>query len=214
MPDKNQLTPSPVSQVLKDIPRPQKIAVIALALLAVLIVVFWVLQLQAQLTRPFGPSDSELQKNSAATVDSRLQDTDKDGLSDYDEINVYKTSSYLEDTDSDGLLDKAEIEAGTDPTCPKGKNCGAPTETVTNNSGSIVDSLASSALPVLSLPSSTLGTGVDTTALQGILDGGADVTTVRQILLQSGISQEVLDKISDEELMKSYQETLKNQNKQ
>jgi len=51
------------------------------------------------------------------------QDSDLDGLSDYSEIYLYKTSAYLEDTDSDGVLDKQEIIAGSDPNCPEGQDC-------------------------------------------------------------------------------------------
>jgi hypothetical protein len=46
------------------------------------------------------------------------QDTDEDGLSDFDEIFVYGTSAYLPDTDGDGFTDKEEIEAGSDPLDP------------------------------------------------------------------------------------------------
>jgi hypothetical protein len=52
------------------------------------------------------------------------KDTDGDGLSDYDEIYIYKTSPYLKDTDSDGYDDKTEVTTGNDPLCPKGQNCG------------------------------------------------------------------------------------------
>lgn len=51
------------------------------------------------------------------------QDSDLDGLSDYSEIYLYKTSAYLEDTDGDGLLDKQEVIGGTDPICPEGQEC-------------------------------------------------------------------------------------------
>ncbi len=45
--------------------------------------------------------------------DSR--DTDGDGLSDWDEVNVYRTNPLLPDTDGDGLSDGEEIRLGTDP---------------------------------------------------------------------------------------------------
>jgi len=53
----------------------------------------------------------------------KLQDSDGDGLSDFDELRIYGTSPFIADTDSDGVTDIAEIKAGTDPTCPEGEDC-------------------------------------------------------------------------------------------
>jgi hypothetical protein len=53
----------------------------------------------------------------------RTQDTDGDGLTDYDELYVFRTSPFLEDSDSDGINDGAEVAAETDPNCPKGRTC-------------------------------------------------------------------------------------------
>src|SRR3989344_5731745 len=53
----------------------------------------------------------------------KLLDTDKDGLNDYEEINVYGTSAYLADTDGDGYNDKKEIDTDHDPLCPKVDTC-------------------------------------------------------------------------------------------
>ncbi len=61
------------------------------------------------------------------------QDSDLDGLDDYSEINIYKTSAYLEDTDGDGIWDKQEIINGTDPLCPQGQTCAAETGTQNSN---------------------------------------------------------------------------------
>lgn len=44
-----------------------------------------------------------------------LEDSDKDGLSDYDEIYTYKTNPLLEDTDGDTINDYCEIKLGLDP---------------------------------------------------------------------------------------------------
>ncbi|MFH1111794.1 MAG: hypothetical protein V1712_01850 [Patescibacteria group bacterium] len=51
------------------------------------------------------------------------KDTDLDGLSDYDELYIYKTSPYLKDTDSDGYTDDTEIKTGNNPNCPTGQTC-------------------------------------------------------------------------------------------
>lgn len=54
----------------------------------------------------------------------RGRDTDHDGLSDWIEKNVYRTSAYLADSDSDSIPDSVEIAQGTDPNCPQGRQCG------------------------------------------------------------------------------------------
>ena len=44
-----------------------------------------------------------------------LEDTDGDGLTDYDEIFIYGTDPLVADTDGDGLRDGDEIKLGLDP---------------------------------------------------------------------------------------------------
>lgn len=56
-------------------------------------------------------------------LELRKKDTDRDGLNDYSELKIYKTSPYLADSDSDGLTDALEIAQGQDPNCPKGQQC-------------------------------------------------------------------------------------------
>ena len=48
-------------------------------------------------------------------TDPNNPDTDNDGLSDGDEVNIYKTSPVDYDTDNDGLGDGKEIELKTNP---------------------------------------------------------------------------------------------------
>ena len=190
---------------LGKLPKPQKVAVFVLAVLAVFIIVFWVWQMQAQINRPFADRTTDDTPLIATSTDInailKARDTDSDGLSDYDEIYTYKTSPYLEDTDSDGTLDRSEVEQGTDPNCPQGQNCNATAPATTADQNT-------SALNQIS--TSTDG-GIDNAALQNALNGQIDATTLRKLLLSGGASQDELDKISDADLMKSYQDTLNKQ---
>jgi len=105
--------------------------VIGVCGLAALVLSVW--YVRATITAPFRVSTSSLvttrstfQSSSDAREAEALKqkDTDHDGLSDYAEINIYKTSPYLADSDSDGIPDAIEIAQGTDPNCPKGQTCG------------------------------------------------------------------------------------------
>jgi len=89
--------------------------------------------LHAGLTSPFLVPKSTLElsqevfkrheENARELEILQQKDTDQDGLSDYAEIYIYKTSAYLPDTDSDGIPDAIEIAQGTNPNCPEGTNC-------------------------------------------------------------------------------------------
>ncbi len=62
----------------------------------------------------------ELAKNNEIILKERIgdvihTDSDKDGISDYDELNLYKTNAFSADTDGDGFIDGAEITRGFDP---------------------------------------------------------------------------------------------------
>ncbi|HEX9664779.1 MAG TPA: hypothetical protein VGA49_03050 [Patescibacteria group bacterium] len=49
-------------------------------------------------------------------TDLNNPDTDGDGLTDFEEVRVYKTDPLNPDTDGDGFLDGDEVQAGFDPT--------------------------------------------------------------------------------------------------
>lgn len=48
----------------------------------------------------------------------KKQDTDQDGLSDYDEIVLYKSNPNKKDSDNDGFSDKEEVDSGYNPAGP------------------------------------------------------------------------------------------------
>ena len=189
----------------------QKIAAASLAVFAVLIIVLWVAQLRNNIYGPFNAPAGNRAAIVAENSDEALKakDTDGDSLSDYDELNLYNTSPYLADTDSDGFKDGEEIKNNADPNCPAGRDCaaglldnapasGAPAET-NDTLNSLLNQFGAAdqgAAPA-DLNSDQLN------ALKNI-----DAVSLRQLLIQQGMPKETLDKISDADLMKSYQETL------
>jgi hypothetical protein len=71
-------------------------------------------------SKPFNSSDPDSDglnndiENFAGT-DPYLEDTDEDGLSDYQEMMIYNTNPLEKDTDLDGVEDGEELKLGTDP---------------------------------------------------------------------------------------------------
>lgn len=103
---------------------------IALFLVSIIALILGWWQITNNIRLPFIlPAVSPLTNiNSDLTIsDDQLvlqnKDTDGDGLSDYDELYIYKTSPYLKDTDSDGYTDDTEIKTGNNPNCPTGQIC-------------------------------------------------------------------------------------------
>jgi hypothetical protein len=113
------------------------------------------------------------------------KDTDKDGLSDFEETYVYETSAYLEDSDSDGYNDKVEIEAGSNPL--------------------IAESTPAS--PGVEPPEELASLSDIASALESV-SGQISMDELREILIQSGMSEDALATINDQTLREMYQETL------
>lgn len=195
-------------QSFSSLPRPQKIAVILLSLVACGIIGVWIWQFENRINSPFrlSPEDKILaeeaaKKKAEEETINRTKDTDKDGLSDYDEINIYGTSPYLEDTDGDNISDFDEVRIGKDPLCAEGSDCSLFTGDKTDNLGDATEEVSQN-------PAEKVEDDLLIKALSG--DGNAE--TMRQILLQAGASKEEVDLISDEDLMNMYMEILSVQN--
>lgn len=116
----------------------------------------------------------------------KAKDTDGDGISDYDEQTIYLTSPYLDDSDSDGKTDREELLAGTDPNCPTGRVCSA------YDSGQASTDAASAV--------SSLGLSAEAPTF--------DTTNIRELLKNAGVSEADIAKLSDEELVRAYQNAL------
>jgi len=213
MPKGNSADDNGIGFTLNDLPQSRKIAVIVFFIFAIIIIIFWVWQIREQINKPFFLTETTVSTSTDLETTLKSLDTDGDGLSNYDEIYVYKTSPYLQDSDSDGLLDNQEVLQGTDPNCPQGKNCNAvtPSDTGTNIISSSSPVVTPTQNSIVSPNASLDASGVDQAALQSALNGQIDVVTLRQLLISSGVNKADLDKISDEDLMAGYQATLQAQ---
>jgi hypothetical protein len=140
----------------------------------------------------------------------KTQDTDGDGLTDWNELNVFLTSPYIDDTDSDGVNDGVEVQSRQDPNCPRGQDCGR--SSVLSDSSSEDDS-SSAVVPVIEAGLEGVGLTQEQAKenegdLNKVFGGQADAATLRKLLLESGVKKEILDQMTDEQLMTGYLSTL------
>ena len=157
--------------------------------------------IKKQITSPFafsplGGAATELSLPRSADLqaaEQRNTDTDKDGLNDFDEINLYGTSPYIADTDSDGLGDQNEVESGTDPNCPRGQDC-RTVRLITP------DTKISDLFPQFS--------GSQVTLKEKTIE------QFKQIILDQGFDPEKLAELDDDVLLIILEESLKYQDEQ
>jgi len=216
---------------LDDFDKRDKVAFVSLACVAVVIVVLWVMQLQNNIVGPLygGLSPAKIKQAAlneqaqVASADAELKnkDTDTDGLSDWDEMNLYKSSPYLADSDSDNINDYEEVKKGTDPNCPTGQNC---TGASTNSEDSMFENQALNNLleqsanqNVSSTATPNLGQGntnaplsaEEKEALKKILGDSKDPAVLRNFLLASGADKAYVDSLKDQDLQQVINEILK-----
>jgi len=203
-------------QSFRTLPRPQKVAVISLSIAAVGILIIWGWQFNTRINSPFRATDAEIaqaektaKEKAAADLVAKTKDTDGDGLTDYDETNIYKTSPYLEDTDGDGINDGKEIALGKDPLCAEGSNCSLLTgETNASSTSTTISSTVSTSTQI---SSTSPAENIDQSLITKALSGTADADTMRQILIQGGANADQVKLLTDEDLMSMYQDILKSQ---
>jgi len=200
----------------QELGKSQKIAVAVLGVLAVAVIITWMAQLKKSINSPFAYNPSKTSETASTCEGPECQeslktkDTDGDGLTDWDELNVYGTSPYLEDSDSDGISDKEEILAGTDPNCPAGRSC--LTSADTNIGTSTGESAFGQTNLDLNIGESTGGQSlVNEEDLQKMFSGQSNAAALRKMLLDAGMDEATLNQISDEDLMASYKEVLESE---
>lgn len=175
----------------KGLSKEQKIGFVLLFIFAVISVGLGVLQIRNTLYRPFALQDTvpASYKDEVTGIDAlRYRDTDTDGLNDFDELYVYGTSPYLADTDSDGISDKQEIDRGANPLCPTGRDCTNPIVSGEGvPSGQVV-------------PTTIVGAEAPVAPLD-VVQILRDPKQLRPLLVQAGMKKELLDKVSDAEIL-------------
>ena len=158
-------------------------------ILAIPILFFSVRSLYGRFTDPFiievpdwlTEQLNEDSENEKTLAELKISDTDEDGLSDYQELYQYNTSMFLKDTDSDGIPDNVEVQSGDDPLCPMGQSCN---------------------LLRLITPRTKLADIVQEVALDPNLTiEEAAFIEFRKFLLESGLSQEEVGALSNEDLV-------------
>lgn len=195
---------NPFSRFWIALTREQKLSVGILSVCGIVTIVLGIVQLRRTIIYPFtapveklveiknmfGPTEAELE------AEAKRTDSDGDGLSDWDEENVYRTSSYLADTDSDGEADNLEIAKGTDPNCPVGKVCAfiQPEDGGTDSkSGSAVQSGSEGGM---NIPGSVLS-----------LKPERDPAAIRTFLQAQGMSDAELSNYTDAMLLEAYDQS-------
>ncbi len=211
----------------------QKVSLLFLSIFSFLIIGMWTAQFNQRIKSPFERKTAS--KKNIPTSDSfvsqdsdynealtRTKDTDGDGLSNWDELYVYKTSPYIEDSDSDGYTDGQEIQLKTDPNCPSDKDCAgslyvdaskqqaqfAPIVPQLNGiNNEALQLLQQEQEQMLNIDIANIN-NLDDAGLQNILSGNSDADTLRAMLMSAGIDPNMLNQLSDDDLMSAYQETL------
>jgi hypothetical protein len=198
--------------------RENKIVVFFLTIsFGIVLIIFWTLVKNVN-----GPVDRLLKQNQEKLAkvqlntpdfdfsdnkDLKKKDTDNDGLNDYKELYIYKTSPYLKDTDSDGLSDYDEIQKSQNPNCPVGEKCNNYYAGQALAGGGNVDDSKTQ------MDSELYNISELHNLNQQRLPVFTDAEQLRVFLKEYGMDEELLKNIPDEKLMQVYKEQLKNLNK-
>lgn len=206
----------------------QKITVAFVIVIGLTTMVFGAVHMHRSIYDPFKKDPTltyKSQEELAAERDAELKtkDTDGDGLSDYDELYVFRTSPFLADSDSDGFDDGVEVANANDPNCPAGKTCRQPSLSGGGGSGSTSTSAAGAgATGVSAEPGVTQDQAKVLSAMDKLFGDIKDPTPeaisqrimslpgqdLRDFLKTMGIPQEALDKADDATLKAMLADTI------
>jgi hypothetical protein len=148
-----------------------------------------------------------LSEQEAAEVERlKTTDSDLDGLMDYDELYVYKTSPYLSDSDSDGFDDKTEIFSDHNPNCPEGRDCDGSSLASVEEEPETVEPGADALSRLLGISGS--GLSFDSVGDISSYFLQMDNEQIRSLLISQGVPKESVDQMSDNEIQELLQAAL------
>ncbi len=229
MQDENATESGSIRMRWKKLSTEQKLAIIALVIGASFVFVISALRVRHGVYAPFLVSVSDYQSKRDMLKDpiaenEALQkriDTDGDGLSDWSEVNIYKTSPYLWSTAGDNIPDNVKIASGENPLCKSGEDCAVgalnlnlattslPYDINTNQdtSGLLNDVLMGVSPGSGSYQDAAAGAGVDLETMKSQIP--TDPAVIRKAILETGkVTKEDLDKFSDQDLLKLMNEAM------
>lgn len=193
---------------LKSLPKTQRYSFIVLVIISVGILGLWFWQINYRLSSALGISTKaprSLEQETENFQQLATLDTDGDGLTDVEERTIYNTSAFLADTDGDGISDYDEIKMGTDPLCRAGESCDKEIVTPPKSQENII------VTPNLEIQP-TIQAGDLETMMTLIMSGEANAQEVRAFMLATGgADPELINSLSDEEILATYKETLNQQ---
>lgn len=210
----------------RSLEQKQKAFFAVFVLFSCMALVFSYISVKEGINAPFRVSVKEAYKNVGLLKDQTEEqeslakriDSDGDGLSDWDEQNVYKSSPYLWSTAGDGVPDNIKVAMGENPLCKLGEPCTAQAMKFDLPTGSFplmemsdqpnVNEQLSDILMGENQVGENFRGAADEAGVEYNLDTiPRDPALLRQALMQTGrVDQEKLDSLSDEQLLQFFDE--------
>lgn len=185
--------------------------ILFLLVFTVLIIMVGYFQFRNAIYAPFSRTSKEQTKEQTQEELSGLvlQDTDSDGLTDFDEQLMYLTSMYIADTDSDAYSDKEEVDVGSDPLDKKSTpyTIGKDPLVAEKKKWEFVlteDSADKQEILETTFPAPKPETELSAEFLSKVVS----IEEIRELLIGSGIDKDIVDNLDDKTLETLYNETI------
>ena len=212
----------------------QKLSLLVVMVIGLTTLIFGVISLRKTIFQPFVRRSTGVVFKSTEQLEKehieaqKNKDTDSDGITDYDELYIYRTSPFLEDTDSDGINDGVEIAQNSDPNCPKDRVCrqprtsssttptepettGEPTGLVGTPTGEPTGETTEEINPITKTIIDTFGTDIESLTPAAIEAKMKTMTTdqLREFYINLGMPADSVNKADDATLRQLFLETLR-----